>query len=91
MIKHVLRSDVVFRKEADGAMIYDHSTGRIIPLNATAAFMCESLFIEHKNAEELLNGIKARWRVSDEELVRCDIENFITGMKNLNLIEESKS
>ena len=58
MIQFVLRNDVVYRKEADGALIYDHSTGRVIPLNATAAFMCESLFMEHKDVEELLNGIK---------------------------------
>jgi hypothetical protein len=91
MIQYVLRNDVVFRKETDGALIYDHSTGRVIPLNATAAFMCESLLIERKSEEELLDLIKMRWRVSDEQLVRRDIEKFLTGMKNLNLIEETQS
>ncbi|MEN6439005.1 MAG: PqqD family peptide modification chaperone [Syntrophobacter sp.] len=85
---YALRKDVVYRKEADGALIYDHSTGRVIPLNGTAAFMCDSLLIEHHGVEEVLNGIKKRWRVSDEELVRSDIEKFLIGMKNLNLIEE---
>lgn len=88
MSRYALRKDLVYRKEADGALIYDHSTGRVIPLNGTAAFMCDSLLIEHNGVEEVLEGIKKKWRVSDEELVKSDIEKFLTGMKNLNLVEE---
>jgi len=91
MSRYALRKDLVYRKEADGALIYDHSTGRVIPLNGTAAFMCDSLLVEHNAVEEVLEGIKKRWRVSDEELVKSDIEKFLIGMKNLNLVEEVES
>ncbi len=91
MGRYALRKDLVYRKEADGALIYDHSTGRVIPLNGTAAFMCDSLLVEHNAVEEVLEGIKKRWRVSDEELVKSDIEKFLIGMKNLNLVEEVES
>ncbi len=88
MSKHVLRDGVVYRKEADGALIYNHSTGDVTPLNAMAAYMCEALFMERQDRETVLAGIKERWNVRDEERVRSDIDKFITGMKQLELIEE---
>lgn len=88
MNKYVLRDGVVYRKEADGALIYNHSTGEVTPLNATAAYMCESLLMEHADREAVLAGIKERWNVRDEERVSSDIDRFITGMKQLELIEE---
>lgn len=89
MSNYVLRDGVVYRKEIDGALIYNHSTGDVTPLNATAAYMCEALFIECLDSETVMAGIKKRWNVTDEELVRSDIERFITGMKQLELIEEN--
>lgn len=91
MIRYALRKDVVFRREADGALLYDHATGGVTPLNGTAAFMCESLFVEGKEQAEVLAGIKARWKVSDEERVKSDMEKFVAGMKMRDLIEEVTS
>ena len=91
MAHYRLRDGVVYRKEDDGALIYDHATGRVTPLNATAAMMCELLFFEQKGIEEVLDGIRTRWRVTDEEQVKSDTESFVIGMKKLNLIEEVKS
>ncbi len=88
MGKYVLREGVVYRKEADGALIYHHSTGDVTPLNATAAYMCEALFLEQQEPEAVLAGIRERWHVKDEELVRSDLDRFITGMLQLELIEE---
>ena len=88
MSNYVLRDGVVYRKEIDGALVYNHSTGDVTPLNATAAYMCEALFIEHLDGNAVLAGIKKRWNILDEALVRSDIERFITGMKQLELIEE---
>lgn len=88
MSKYVLRDGVVYRKEADGALIYNHATSDVTPLNAMAAYMCESLFIEQQDSQTVLAGIKERWNVRDEERVRSDIDKFITGMKQLELIEE---
>jgi hypothetical protein len=88
MRKYVLRDCVVFRAEADGALIYNHETGDVTPLNATAAFMCESLLINGDATENVLAEIKKRWNVLDEDTVRADIERFIIGMKQLDLIEE---
>jgi hypothetical protein len=88
MKKFVLRESVVFRAEADGALIYNHETGDVTPLNATAAFICESLFINGIDAESVLAEIKKRWNVVDEDTVRSDIEKLIIGMKQLDLIEE---
>lgn len=89
MKKYVLRESVVFRAEADGALIYNHETGDVTPLNATAAYICESLFINGIDAEGVLAGIKQRWNVLDEDAVRSDIEKLVIGMKQLELIEES--
>ncbi len=91
MIRYALRKDVVFRKEADGALLYDHATGRVIPLNGTAAFMCESLFVEGKEQDEVLTGIKTRWKVADEKRVKSDLEKLVAGMKMRDLIEEVTS
>lgn len=88
MSNYVLRDGVVYRKETDGALVYNHATGDVTPLNAIAAYMCEALFIEGLDSEAVLAGIKKHWNVRDEELVRSDIERFITGMKQLELIEE---
>lgn len=89
MGRYVLREGVVYRKESDGALIYNHATGIVTPLNATAAFMCESLCIEQQDHETMLAGIKERWNVQDEDRVRSDIDRFITGMIQLELIEET--
>jgi len=89
MSNFVLREGVVYRKEADGALIYNHATGNVTPLNATAAYLCESLFIERQDRETVLAGIKEQWNVQDEDRVRSDIDRFITGMKRLGLIEET--
>ena len=91
MKRYALRKDVVYRRESDGALIYNHATGRVTPLNAIAAFMCESLFIDALEPEEILNGIKARWNVADEDRVRTDLEKFIIGMEKLELIQEMES
>ena len=88
MKKYLLRDSVVYRVEADGALIYNHETGDVTPLNATAAFMCESLLINGDETESVLAEIKKRWNVPDEDTVRSDIEKFIIGMKQLELIEE---
>ena len=86
MEKLKLKEGVVFRKEEDGALVYDHETSMVKPFNDTAAAMCELLFIEFKSKEEVLEEIKKRWRVRDEALVRKDIDAFIVGMKKLNLL-----
>jgi len=91
MKKYVLRDCVVFRAEADGALIYNHETGDVTPLNATAAFMCESLLINRNDMESVLAVIKKRWNVQDEDTVRADIDKFIIGMQQLGLIEEAAS
>lgn len=88
MTNFVLGDSVVYRKEADGALIYNHATGIVTPLNATAAYLCESLFINREDPEKALAGIKVHWRVTDEEAVKSDIARFIIGMKQLGLIEE---
>ncbi|MRR54153.1 MAG: PqqD family protein [Deltaproteobacteria bacterium] len=88
MKKYLLRDSVVYRAEADGALIYNHETGDVTPLNASAAFMCESLLINGDDTESVLAEIKKRWNVPDEDTVRSDIEKFIIGMKQLELIEE---
>ncbi len=86
MEKFKLKEGVVFRKEEDGALLYDHETSMFKPFNATAAAMCEMLFIEFKSKDEVLEEIKKQWRVKDEAVVKKDIDGFIAGMKNLNLI-----
>jgi len=91
MKKYVLRDSVVFRAEADGALIYNHETGDVTPLNATAAFICESLFIQGDDPERVVEEIKKRWNVMDEATVRSDIEKLLIGMKQLGLIEEKAS
>lgn len=88
MVRYALRKDVVFRKETDGALVYDHATGRVTPLNGTAAFMCEAIFIRQESLDEVLAGIRARWKVSDAERVKSDVEKFVAGMKMRNLVEE---
>jgi hypothetical protein len=89
MTKYLLRDCVVYRAEADGALIYNHETGDVTPLNATAAFMCERLLINQDDTESVLAEIKKRWNVPDEDTVRADIEKFIIGMKQLDLIEDA--
>ncbi|MHC1696894.1 MAG: PqqD family protein [Geobacteraceae bacterium] len=89
MIKYLLRDCVVYRVEADGALIYNHETGDVTPLNATAAYMCEALFINGNDTESVLAEIQKRWNVLDEDTVRSDIEKFIIGMQQLGLIEET--
>ncbi|TFG91682.1 MAG: PqqD family protein [Syntrophobacterales bacterium] len=91
MKKYVLRESVVFREEADGALIYNHETGDVTPLNATAAFICESLFINGIDTESVLAEIKKRWNVLDEDTVRSDIEKLIIGMQQLDLIKEKSN
>jgi hypothetical protein len=86
MEKFKLKESVVYRKEEDGALIYDHESGNMKPLNGTAAAMCELLFMESRSKEEVLTEIKNRWRVTDEDIVRKDIEDFISGMKQLQFI-----
>ncbi|MCF8079082.1 MAG: PqqD family protein [Desulfobacterales bacterium] len=86
MEKFQLKESVVYRREEDGALIYDHESGNIKPLNQTAAAMCELLFMDFRSKEDTLGEIKKRWRVSDEDLVRRDIDDFIAGMKKLDFI-----
>jgi hypothetical protein len=86
MDKYKLKESIVYRKEDDGALIYDHESGNMKPLNETAAAMCELLFIDLKSKEEALAEMKKLWRVTDEDLVRRDIDDFIAGMKKLNFI-----
>ena len=86
MMKYKLKPSVVYRKEDDGALIYDHESGNMKPLNETAAAMCEIMFMELKSKEDTLSAIKKVWRVTDEDLVRRDIDEFIEGMKKLSFI-----
>lgn len=86
MEKFKLKESVVYRKEEDGALIYDHESGNMKPLNGTAAAMCELLFMESRSKEEVITEIKNRWRVTDEDIVRKDIDDFISGMKHLQFI-----
>jgi hypothetical protein len=86
MEKYKLKDSIVYRKEEDGALIYDHESGAMRPLNETAADMCELLFMNLKSREETLAEMKKRWRVADEDLVRRDMDNFIQGMKKLGFI-----
>lgn len=86
MMKYKLKSSVVYRKEEDGALIYDHESGNMKPLNEIAAAMCELMFMEFKSKEDTLSVIKSKWRVSDDDLVRHDIDEFIAGMKKFGFI-----
>ena len=86
MEKFRLKESVVYRKEEDGALIYDHESGNIKPLNETAAAMCELLFMDFRSKEDTLAEIKKRWCVADEDLVRRDIDDFIAGMSKLGFI-----
>jgi hypothetical protein len=86
MEKYKLKDSIVFRIEEDGALIYDHETGNMKPLNEMATAMCELLFMEGKSKEVVLHEIKQRWRVTDEALVRDDIDEFIGGMKKFHFI-----
>jgi hypothetical protein len=86
MGKYKLKESIVYRKEDEGALIYDHENGNMKPLNETAAAMCELMFMELKSKEDTLSAIKKLWRVSDEDLVKRDIDEFIEGMKKLGFI-----
>lgn len=86
MMKYKLKASVVYRKEDDGALIYDHESGNMKPLNETAAAMCELMFMDLKSKEETLSAIKKVWRVANDDLVRRDIDEFIEGMQKLGFI-----
>jgi hypothetical protein len=86
MGKYKLKESIVYREEDDGALIYDHESGNIKPLNGTAAAMCKLLFMDCKAKEDALAEIKKLWRVTDESLVKRDMDDFIEGMKRLNFI-----
>ncbi len=87
MDKFRLKKSVVYRKEEDGALIYDNETGNMLPLNETAAAMCELLFVDFKSGEECVEEIGKRWRVKDEERVKRDMERFVVGMNKLKFVE----
>ncbi len=86
MGKYKLKESIVYRKEDDGALIYDHDSGNMKPLNETAAAMCELMFVELESKEDTISAIKKLWRVTDEDLVKRDIDEFIEGMKRLGFI-----
>jgi len=87
MASYRLKSDVVFRKEDDGALLYNHVTGNIHTLNETASDLCELLFIQNKSKEDTFHEMKKLWQTDDLEELRLDMDEFINDMEKNGFIQ----
>ncbi|MEO0284861.1 MAG: PqqD family protein [candidate division WOR-3 bacterium] len=82
--KYITNSKIVFRKEEDGALLYNLETGEIKILNEVGAFIFELCDGKH-DKEEIINEIIKNFEI-DKNTAEKDFDIFIKEMEKENLI-----
>ncbi|MCJ7484063.1 MAG: PqqD family protein [Thermodesulfovibrionales bacterium] len=86
MERFIFKKNVVFRKEDDGALLYDHDTGEILPLNESAADWCELLFANSFDMKAAEFEMRSRYEVDKGEDISGDMDEIIAVLKEKGYI-----
>ncbi|MFZ4856795.1 MAG: PqqD family peptide modification chaperone [Desulfuromonadaceae bacterium] len=81
------KKNVVFRKEDEGALLYNHGTGEILPLNESAADWCELLFENSFDMKSAEIEMRMRYDVEQNEDISNDMNEIIDILRAKGYVE----
>ncbi len=88
MVSYVTSKRLVFRREEEGAFLFDPDTGSLYCLNDTGAILYERCR-EGATFEELLLALTSTYDVEADK-AREDLHAFLTDMKERGLLLERR-
>ena len=84
---YAFKKNVVFRKEDEGALLYNHDTGEILPLNESAADWCELLLENSFDIKSAEQEMRTRYDVEKDDDISGDMNEIIDILKTKGYVE----
>lgn len=83
--KYFVSKELVFRKEADGALIFNPDTGNVYALNKTGVFLWKKI-LQGQTLSQLEKKLKQTYPDVNNKKIRRDLQTFLKQLLKNKLI-----
>lgn len=89
--KYLLRQNIVFREEEDGAFLFDPDTDSLHCINKVGASICK-LCHQENSLQEICDSLPNEYRTEkvENEKLEEDVLSFVSQLVGLDILKEQK-
>ncbi|MES0335811.1 MAG: hypothetical protein SFH39_05560 [Candidatus Magnetobacterium sp. LHC-1] len=80
MSKYILKSNIIFREEEEGAFLYNHETEDIKIINETARDIIRYFIVDGLSKDDTIAKLNNEYSNLSEDDVFRDFDNFIASL-----------